>query len=149
MIFNWVVRRIGFLKHVPLLPMVFDGWMMMWNAISHPEIISVIDKIEMTAETWSGIEFSTHKFGGLQLNYKGREVGHIHSNGIIDIPFPKKIRDTLIKNGRAANHHIFTESGWISFYIQTEKDYDAAIALLQLSYEYKQTPNPPVAGQQT
>jgi len=138
MIFNWVVHRIGFLKHIPLLAMVFDSWLAMWNAIWHPEVLNVIDKIEATVETWQGIEFTTHKFGGLQLNYGAREIGHIHSNGIVDISFPKKIRDALIETGRAEQHHIFTRSGWISFYIQKEQDYDAAIALLRLSYEHKQ-----------
>jgi len=137
MIFNWVVRHIGFLKHIPLLAMVFDGWMMMWNAIRNPEMLDVIDKIEGTVSTWNGIELSIHKFGGLQFNYQGKEVGHIHSNGILDILFRKKISNTLIANKRASEHHIFKTSGWVSFYIRDAKDYDAAIALLQLSYEYR------------
>jgi len=137
MIFNWVVRRIGFLKHIPLLAMMFDGWMMMWNALQNPEVLAAIDRIETTAATWNGIELSIHKFGGLQFNYRGKEVGHIHSNGILDILFPRKISNTLIANKRANEHHIFNTSGWISFYIRDARDYDAAIALLRLSYEYR------------
>jgi hypothetical protein len=137
MIFNWVVRHIGFLKHIPLLAMMFDGWMMMWNALQNPEVLAVIDRIETTAATWNGIELSIHKFGGLQFNYRDKEVGHIHSNGILDILFPRKVSSTLIADKRANEHHIFNTSGWISFYIRDAQDYDAAIALLQLSYEYR------------
>lgn len=139
MIFNWVVRRIGFLKHIPLLAMVFDGWLMMWNAIRNPDMLSAIDKIETTVGTWNGIELSIHKFGGLQFNYRGREVGHIHSNGILDICFTKKISNTLIANKKANEHHVFKTSGWISFYVRGKQDYDTAITLLRLSYETKLT----------
>jgi len=137
MIFNWVVRYIGFLKHVPLLAMVFDGWMMMWNAVRNPEVLHVIDKIEATAASWNGIELSIHKFGGVQFNYQGREVGHVHSNGILDILFPRKISTVLIANNCVKEHHLFNATGWTSFYIRDAKDYNAAIALLRLSYEYR------------
>lgn len=137
MIFNWIVRRVGFLKHVPLLAMLFDGWMMMWNAVVNPTILHAIDKIEKTVSAWNGIELSAHKFGGVQFNYRGKELGHIHSNGILDIPLPKKISSMLIANRQAMTHHIFTNSGWISFYIKGGQDYDDAVTLLRLSYEYK------------
>jgi len=137
MIFNWVVRRVGFLKHVPLLAMLFDGWMMMWNAIVNPTRLHVIDKIEMTVSAWNGIELTAHKFGGVQFNYQGKEVGHIHSNGILDILFPRKVSTMLIESRQATKPHVFKNSGWISFYICSEQDFDNAIALLQLSYQHR------------
>ena len=35
-----------------------------------------------------------------------RELGHIHGDRLVDIPFPKPIRDELVNTGQAEPHHI-------------------------------------------
>ena len=62
-----------------------------------------------------------------------REIGHIHGDHMVDIPFPKKVRDQIIATGRAQSHHILPETGWVSFYLQQEADVQNAIALLHES----------------
>ena len=72
-----------------------------------------------------------------------RRRGHIHGDSLVDITFPKKVRDEFVAAGRAQPHHILPETGWISFYIRQPEDVDKAIALLQESYQVaqKQKPN--------
>ena len=53
---------------------------------------------------------------------------------MVDIPFPKKVRDALVTAGRAEPHHILPETGWISFYLRQPADVSQAIALLHESY---------------
>ena len=64
-----------------------------------------------------------------------RELGHLHGNRLLDIPFPLKVREELVGSGRVRPHHILPRSGWVSFYLETEEDIDRALELLRLSYD--------------
>lgn len=76
-----------------------------------------------------------HHFGGVEIRYGRRELGHIHGNHLVDLPFPVRVREELVRGGRAQVHHILPESGWVSFPIRREDDIPGAIALLRLAYE--------------
>jgi hypothetical protein len=64
-----------------------------------------------------------------------REIGYVHGDSLVDIPFPKGIRYELVTTGRADPHHILPESGWVSVYLRQTADVDRAIAVLRLSFE--------------
>ncbi len=88
-----------------------------------------------TLLTWQGIETHPHRFGSTEFRIGKREIGHIHSDSLVDIPYPKKIRDEIIAAKEAEPHHILPETGWVSFYLSEEADVERAIALLKRSYE--------------
>ena len=88
--------------------------------------------------SWSGATVQPHRFGGVEYVIGKREVGHIHGDHLVDIPFPKKVRDEIVAAGRAQPHHILPETGWVSFYIRQDDDLEKAIALLRESYEIAQ-----------
>ncbi len=94
-----------------------------------------IDKIRNSVFEWDNITSSRHRFGGIEFKLGRREIGHIHGNYLVDIPFPKKIKEEILSAGLASKHHILPESGWISKYLETPKDVDTAIELLKHSYE--------------
>src|SRR5262245_14561390 len=62
------------------------------------------------------------------------EVGHVHTNGVVDIPFPRSVRDALVEDRLAEEHHWVPNSGWITFRIRSEQDFDHALWLMRLSY---------------
>ena len=64
-----------------------------------------------------------------------RELGHIHGDRLVDIPFPKPVRDELVSTGQAEPHHILPNSGWISFFLRSEADVEHAINLMRKSFE--------------
>jgi Family of unknown function (DUF5519) len=128
--FRFVVRYLGFLKHVPIMAVTWDALMMIWNAAFNKELIVAIDRIEDEVSAWQGIDRSLHKFGGLQFNYQSREIGHIHSNGVLDILFSKTIKQELIREGLVSEHHVFVKSGWVSFYVKSVADVEKAVGLL-------------------
>ena len=88
-----------------------------------------------TLLTWQGIETHPHRFGGTEFRIGKREIGHIHGDSLVDIPFPKKIRDEIVAAKEAGPHHILPETGWVSFYLREEADVERAITLLKRSYE--------------
>ena len=88
-----------------------------------------------TLLTWEGIETHLHRFGGTEFRIGKREIGHIHGDSLVDIPFPKKIRDEIVAAGEASPHHVLPDTGWVSFYLKEEGDVEKAIMLLNRSYE--------------
>jgi len=92
------------------------------------------ERITRTVLEWDGTSVQPHRFGGVEYTIGTREVGHIHGDHLVDIPFPTKIRDQIVDAGRASPHHLLVDSGWISFYIRQPADVDQAIDLLRESY---------------
>ena len=84
---------------------------------------------------WEGLETHPHRFGGTEFRIGRREIGHIHGDSLVDIPFPKKIRDEIVAAGEAQSHHILPETGWVSFYLREDGDVERALVLLKRSYE--------------
>jgi len=82
-----------------------------------------------------GVTVQHHRFSGVEYVLGKREIGHIHGDHLVDIPFPKKVRDEIVAAGRAQPHHILPETGWVSSYLLQEADVEQAIALLQESYQ--------------
>lgn len=133
--FRFIVNHLKVLKHVPFFALWFDAAMMIWNILFSPEIYRTIEAIESEVSDWKGVSRSLHKFGGLQFNYAGRELGHIHSQGILDVLFTRKMKQRLIQDGKASEHHTFQQSGWVSFYIRSSEDFTGAMLLMVLSYQ--------------
>jgi len=92
-------------------------------------------KITQTLTSWEGVSTAPHRFGGVEYRLGTRELGHIHGDHLVDIPFPKKVRDEVVNDGFAEPHHILPETGWVSLTLREEGDVQKAIALLQRSYE--------------
>ena len=92
-------------------------------------------RISEKVTSWPGVTAQPHRFGGVEYGIGKREIGHIHGDHLVDIPFPKRVRDELVAAGRALPHHILPETGWVSFYLRQEADVEQAIALLRESYE--------------
>ena len=93
------------------------------------------ESITQAVTAWAGVTAKPHRFGGVEYVIGKREIGHIHGDHLVDIPFPKKVRDEIVASGRAQPHHILPETGWVSFYIREENDMEKAITLLHESYE--------------
>ena len=93
------------------------------------------DQITATVLTWEGVTAHPHRFGGTEYRLGKREIGHIHGDHMLDIPFPTRVRDQILESGRADPHHLLPESGWVSSYLQVPEDIDPAIDLLHDSYK--------------
>jgi hypothetical protein len=92
-------------------------------------------QVEAEAAGWEGVTTEPHRFGGVEFDMGKREIGHIHRRGgVLDIPFPKRIRDTLIAEGRTGPHHVLPETGWTTFRVDSAEAVAGAIWLLRLSY---------------
>jgi hypothetical protein len=91
--------------------------------------------IQQAVLSWPGVEAKPHRFGGTEYVIGKREIGHIHGDWLVDIPFPVKVREEVVAAGKAEVHHILPDSGWISKYLREPKDVDEAVELFKLSYD--------------
>jgi len=139
MMFKFVIRYLGFLKHIPLLPWIADALMMIWNFMFNRALIRTIEDVENEVSKWAGVTTTLHKYGGIQFNVRHTEIGHVHSNGVLDVLLSVRTKQTLLAATLAEDHHTFKKSGWVTFYIRSRKDTRAAIHLLSLAYKIRHT----------
>jgi hypothetical protein len=97
------------------------------------DVQKLIDKVS----AWEGIRANPHRFGGVEFNLGKVEIGHVHGNGMVDIPFTRKLREQLVNAGEAEPHHLLSDSGWITFYMSDDEDVGQALRLMRLSYLQK------------
>ena len=102
--------------------------MSLWNALS------LWKRLEGDVASWPQISVHSHRFGGREFRFGAAEVGHVHIGGIVDIPFPRALRDALLAQGLANEHHWVPNSGWVTFHMRNEQDFNHATWLLRLSY---------------
>jgi hypothetical protein len=92
-----------------------------------------LKNLEEEVSAWPYISIHPHRFGGMEFRFGEAEVGHVHANGVVDIPFPRSVRDALLEDRLAKEHHWVPNSGWITFRIRSEQDFDHALWLVRLS----------------
>ncbi len=92
---------------------------------------------QITSEvaSWQGVTVEPHRFGGIEFRVGRRELGHLHGSRLADLPFPVRVREQLVADGKAVPHHILPDSGWVSFAIHGVADVPAVIALFRLNFE--------------
>lgn len=93
------------------------------------------DAIAREVASWPGVTTGRHRFGGVEFRLGHRELGHLHGNRLADLPFPLLVRNDLVESGRAEAHHVFPESGWVSYRMHDQSDVARVIALFRLNYE--------------
>jgi len=98
---------------------------------------NIIENIKKEILSWPYVTSWPHRFGGIEFLLNKREIGHIHNEGLADIPFPMKIRDELVNSGRVKPHHVLPQSGWISYWFHNkeEDDVSTVIQLFRMRYE--------------
>ena len=96
---------------------------------------TIHDAIVREVSAWPGVTAGRHRFGGTELRVGRRELGHVHGNRLVDLPFPLLVRNDLVAAGRAEPHHIYPESGWVSVFISNETDVPRIVELFRMNYE--------------
>jgi hypothetical protein len=93
-----------------------------------------VKTLEEVVSAWAQISVHPHRFGGREFLFGAAEVGDVHTNGIVDIPFTRLVHDALLDEGFAEQHRWVPNSGWITFRVRSEQDIAHALWLMRLSY---------------
>lgn len=93
-----------------------------------------LKELEDEVSAWPTVSIHSHRFGGKEFRFGSAEIGHVHTGGVVDIPFQRSVRDALLEEGLAEEHHWVPDSGWITFHIRSEQDLEHALWLMRVSY---------------
>jgi hypothetical protein len=96
---------------------------------------SIAERIQREVASWPQVTVEAHGRVIVFFRVGAREIGHLHGNRLADLPFPVRIREKLVAEGRADLHYVHPRSGWVTCYIRGEDDIDAIIELFRLNYE--------------
>ena len=96
--------------------------------------MNYLKALETEVSVWPHISVYSHRFGGREFLFNKAEIGHVHTGGIVDIPFPRSVRDALLQESLAEEHRWVPNSGWVTFRMRSEKDLAHALWLMRLSY---------------
>jgi hypothetical protein len=96
--------------------------------------MNYFETLEQAVSAWPSVSVHPHRFGGQEFRFGSAEIGHIHRGVVVDIPFPRSVRDALLADGLAQEHHWVPNSGWITFRVRSEQDLKHAVWLMRLSH---------------
>lgn len=96
---------------------------------------STAEQITETVGSWPDVEVGPHRFGGVEFKVGRRELGHLHGDRIADLPFPRRVRDELVADGRARPHHVLPGTGWVTVSIAEPDEAERVIELFRMAYE--------------
>jgi hypothetical protein len=108
-------------------------------------MMNYLKTLETEVSAWPNVSIHPHRFGGREFRHEKMEFGHTHTGGIVDIPFPRSVRDVLLAEGLAEEHRWVPNSGWTTFQIRSEEGLSHALWLMRLSYlryTLKSAPDP-------
>jgi hypothetical protein len=96
---------------------------------------NILASIQKQILSWPDVTAEPHKFGGIEFRLNKREMGHIHGERLVDLPFPMSTRNELVSAGRVSPHHVLPQSGWVSYWISKgEEDVPAVVELFRIRY---------------
>jgi hypothetical protein len=137
-IFAFVVRNFRWLARVPGAPQVFDAALLILTALFSPSRLRAISAVEREALRFPGVNLGVHRYGGIGFFVRGKEMSHIHGNGLLDCFVGRTNRDRLLRQGDGATaHHVFPSSGWISFFVKDPDDVPRALELIRIACAYR------------
>lgn len=99
--------------------------------------LDLLGVVEREVLGWPGVEAERARFfGGDVTIYKvgRRQLGHVHHDGVADLPFPKAIHDELIAAGRAVRHGAGF-AAVVSAPLEQPDDVANLVSLFRLGYE--------------
>lgn len=97
---------------------------------------SPVERVVETVSSWPGITTAGGRFDSTVFRLAGREIGHVHRWGPVDVGYPKPIRDQLIADGLTGEHHVVPNSNATTFRVESTDDVERAVTLLRIAYLY-------------
>lgn len=139
MIFAFVVRNFRWLARVPGAPQIFDTALLLSTALFSPHRLRAISAVEKQTQRLADVKLGVHRYGGIGFFVRGKEMGHIHGNGLLDCFVGRENRDLLLRASAGVKaHHVFPQSGWISFFVKDRDDVERALELIQIANAYRE-----------
>ncbi len=94
------------------------------------------EQITEELTSWPGVVAGPGRRGEFAFNVGGREIGHLHGDGVAHFGFPKAVWTRLYEQGRIDYHPVFPDKpGFGARRIESVEDVHDVIELMRLNYE--------------
>ena len=130
--FLFAVKRLRGLARVPSFPQIFDSLLLMGTCLFRRGRREAMERLEAEMLLRRGVSLAVHRFGGMEFVREGKELGHVHGHGLLDVRLSKAQAEALIAAGRVKRHHFLPNSGWVSFQMESAADVPWAVELLEM-----------------
>lgn len=90
--------------------------------------------IEREVLRWPGMHKEPGRFGATSFRYGKREIGHLHSDRIADLPVTPEMRERILAAGRARPHRAGVK-GYVSYPIEQQEDVSVVLEILGHNYD--------------
>ncbi len=98
------------------------------------EIADSIARLDRALLAWEGVRAAAGRFDSVRYTVGTREIGHVHRDGIADLPFPRRVREEVLASGRADVHRAGV-AGFVSAPVRRPEEIAGVVALFRLNYE--------------
>ena len=129
--FAWVQRVF------PWAPAIFDAMLMLWALTVTPRRFMVQERLWNQVLDLTEVSETSHRYGGREAVFQGRELCHIHGNGVLDFILPKGVDVPDALNTHIHPHHVYPNSRWRTIVVDRTLDTFAAISLLNTILEQR------------
>lgn len=131
--FYFVVCHLRWLARIPGLPQLFDAFLLAHTWLLHRPRVVAMEAMEADALRIEDVQPHIHRFGGIEFRKRGRQLGHLHGHGLLDVVLPGNLSRTLVQTGKVRPHHVFPNSKWISFQMESLADVAFAMELIKMA----------------
>ena len=134
--FSWVPRVF------PWAPTILDGVLMLFALLITPRRFIVQERLWNQILDLAGVSETSHHYGGREAMFQGRELCHIHGNGVLDFILPNgvDIPDALLSH--MYPHHVYPDSRWRTVVVNKSIDCAAVMTLLDAIREQRSFQRP-------
>ncbi len=94
----------------------------------------LLTEVERNVLGWPGTTSEPGRFGAIAFRYGRREIGHVHTDRIADLPVTPKMREELLAGGRARPHRAGSR-GYISYPMENGEDASSVVEILARNYD--------------
>ena len=129
--FAWVQRVF------PWAPAAFDAILMLWALAVTPRRFAVQERLWNQILDLTGVSEASHRYGGREAVFQGRELCHIHGNGVLDFILPKGVDIPATLNTHIHPHHVYPNSRWRTLVVDRTLDTLAVLTLLSAIREQR------------
>ena len=124
-------------KRIPYLPILIDEQLKIFTLFFRPNVFQRMIHIVNWIKKLPNIQSKYHKYGGLEFQVNGKEICHIHGDGLTDILLNKDLAEEIINTTCAEEHHVITGSGWISYQIKNDTITNELETIIKQAYNLK------------
>jgi hypothetical protein len=94
---------------------------------------SAFESLLKEVSSINGVTAAARPINTIGFYWSGRELGHVHRNGHIDLHMPMAVHDQLIAEGKAKHHRHQHDTSWVTHRLTESSDVNEAAWLVRLT----------------